>query len=287
MPMDSLKRVAALNDISCLGKCSLTVALPIVSATGVECACIPTALLSTHTGGFTGYTFLDLADQILPIARHWRREGFHFDGIFTGYMASPAQAALIGEAIGLLRASDTLVMVDPVMADNGCFYAGFDESMAEAFRGLLPQADIITPNVTEAAFLTGLPYREGPQETACAEELLSKLATLCPGIVAITGIRFSEEEVGCLALDGRSGELYMAARAAYPGAFHGSGDIFASAFGSLLVRGAELGGALEAAMSLVSDSIERTFQRGAPRHYGSDFEGALPAYTEQVERLFA
>jgi pyridoxine kinase len=178
-------------------------------------------------------------------------------------------------------------MVDPVMADNGCFYAGFDETMAAAFRGLLPQADIITPNVTEAAFLTGLPYREGPQEMAYAQELLSKLASLCPGIIAVTGIRFSEEEIGCLALDGRSGELYMAARHAYPGAFHGSGDIFASAFGSLLVRGATLSGALEAAMSLVSDSIEHTFRRGAPRHYGSDFEGALPAYVERVKQLFA
>jgi pyridoxine kinase len=287
MSNEALKRVAAINDISCLGKCSLTVALPVVSASGVECACIPTALLSTHTGGFTGYTFLDLADQILPVARHWKAEGFHFDGIFTGYMASPAQAALIGEVIGLLRASDTLVMVDPVMADDGRFYTGFDETMAGAFRGLMPQADIITPNVTEAAFLTGLPYRPGPLDPVYTEELLSRLAALCPGIVAVTGIRFQEEEVGCLALDTRSGERLMAARPAYPGAFHGSGDIFASAFGSLLVRGAGLYDALEASLSLVSDSIERTFRHGAPRHYGSDFEGALPAYIGQVNRLFS
>lgn len=286
MSSANLKRVAAINDISCLGKCSLTAELPIVSATGVECACIPTALLSTHTGGFTGYTFLDLSDQVLPVARHWKAEGFRFDGIFTGYMASPAQAELISEVINLLRSEDTLVMVDPAMADHGKFYAGFDHSIVEAFRLLLPRADVITPNLTEAAFLAGLPYREAPLGRDYVEELLQRLRALCPGIVTVTGIQYDADEVGNLALDGRSGERHLSMREAYPGTFHGSGDIFAAAYGALLVRGAALGEALECATSLVSDSIARTYRSGNPCPYGSDFEGALPAYTARVEALF-
>ncbi len=287
MSHEVLKRVAAVNDISCLGKCSLSVALPVVSASGVECACIPTALLSTHTGGFTGYTFTDLAGEILPIARHWQREGFRFDGIFTGYMASPAQAELIGQLIGLLRSPETLIMVDPAMADHGAYYAGFGDSMAEAFRGLLLQADVTTPNITEAAFLSGLPFMEAPHSEAYVEELLSRLGKLCRGVVTVTGIQYDAEHMGSLAFNVKTGERHMSMSIAHPGAFHGTGDIFASAYGALLVRGAKLGDALDAATSLVADSVGHTVARGTPRHYGSDFEFALPAYIRRVDALFS
>lgn len=159
-----LKRIAAIHDLSGLGKCSLTVALPVISATGVECACIPTAVLSTHTGEFTGWTFRDLSDDMLPIARHWQREGVRIDGIYSGYLASPEQAELLAQTIDCIAAPDTLVIVDPVMADNGIYYSQIDERMCAAFRRLLSRADVITPNITEAALLAGLPYE--PARTA-------------------------------------------------------------------------------------------------------------------------
>ena len=128
--------VAAIHDLSGLGKCSLTVALPVISATGVECACIPTAVLSTHTGEFTGWTFRDLSDDMLPIARHWQREGVRIDGIYSGYLASPEQAELLAQTIDCIAAPDTLVIVDPVMADNGIYYSQIDDRMCAAFRRL-------------------------------------------------------------------------------------------------------------------------------------------------------
>ena len=261
--------------------------LPIASATGVECACIPTALLSTHTAVFSGYAFTDLAGEILPIAEHWAREGIHFDGIFTGYMPSPQQGELIARAIRLLRSEDTLVMVDPAMADHGSYYHGLDDRIAEAFRSLLPEADIITPNVTEAAFLTSIPYREAPQDEEYVERLLQELGKLCHGIVTVTGIQYREHEVGTIAYNVRTGERSMVMDKAYPGAFHGAGDIFASAYGSLLIRGASLQDALECATKLVGDSVARTHAHGTPKHYGSDFEGALPEYIRRTEKLFA
>ena len=140
-----LKRIAAIHDLSGLGKCSLTVALPVISATGVECACIPTAVLSTHTGEFTGWTFRDLSDDMLPIAHHWQRIGARIDGVYSGYLASPEQAQLLAQTLDCIAAPDTLVVIDPVMADNGSYYSKIDDRMCAAFRRLLSRADVITP----------------------------------------------------------------------------------------------------------------------------------------------
>ena len=266
--LPKLKRICAVHDISGFGKCSLTVALPVVSATGVECACIPTALLSTHTGEFTGWTRRDLTDQMLPIARHWADCGIEFDGIYSGYLASPEQELVLEEVIGTLAGPDTLVICDPAMADNGEFYAGFDESMAEAFRRLCARADIITPNVTEAAMLAGLLERHAGR------------------FIAITGVHPAEGVIGTVVRDRQTGEERSAMSAALPGMFYGTGDIFASAFSALLVRGASVGDALDAAAGLVRESIERCYERGAPRPYGVDFEGALPDYVRRVQEIF-
>lgn len=135
-----LKRIAAIHDLSGLGKCSLTVALPVISATGVECACIPTAVLSTHTGEFTGWTFRDLSDDMLSIAHHWQRIGVRIDGVYSGYLASPEQAQLLAQTLDCIAAPDTLVVIDPVMADNGSYYSKIDDRMCAAFRRLLSRA---------------------------------------------------------------------------------------------------------------------------------------------------
>lgn len=281
-----LKRIAAIHDLSGLGKCSLTVALPVISATGVECACIPTAVLSTHTGEFTGWTFRDLSDDMLPIARHWRREGVRIDGIYSGYLASPEQAELLAQTIDCIAAPDTLVIVDPVMADNGIYYSQIDDRMCAAFRRLLSRADVITPNITEAALLAGLPYEPGTHSDAYLAQLFRALGALGAGVVTVTGVRPQPDVIGNVACDCRTGEMYASMRPAHPGLFYGTGDVFASALSGLLVRGAPLSDALETATALTDESICRSLWRDTPRHFGVDFEGALPAYIRRVEKIF-
>lgn len=284
--LPKLPRMAAIHDISGLGKCSLTVALPIVSATGVECCCIPTALLSTHTGGFTDWTFTDLSGDIVPIAEHWHKLGVGFDAIYSGYLASPAQGRLLERAIELLRNENTLIVVDPAMADNGRYYANLGDEMAESFRRLIKQADIITPNMTEACFLTGVEYKTGVHDTAYVTELIDRLSELGPAFVAVTGVSCDTGSVGIVARDNCSGKMCSVMKPALDGTFHGSGDVFASAFAALLTRGAALEDALLTAEEFVTAAIERTAQRDTPRHYGLDFEGVLPEYIEMCKKLF-
>ena len=285
--LPKLKRLCAVNDVSGFGKCSLTVALPVVSATGVECACIPTALLSTHTGEFTGWTRRDLSDQMLPIARHWAGCGIEFDGIYSGYLASPEQALLLEEVIGTLASPDTLVVCDPAMADNGVYYSGFDGAMTQAFRRLCARADVITPNVTEAALLSGAEYRAAPHPREYIERLFDGLERHAGRYIAITGVHPAEGVIGTVVRDRETGDERSEMSAAYPGMFYGTGDIFASAFAALLVRGAGVGDALAAASALVREAIERCFVRGTPRPYGVDFEGALPDYVRRVQEIFS
>lgn len=278
-------RIAAIHDISGFGKCSLTVALPIISATGAECVCLPTALLSTHTGEFTGYTFKDLSDEMLPIAHHWRKVGVEFDGVYSGYLAGAQQAELLKRAIEILRTEKTKIIVDPVMADNGRYYSNFGDEMCWAFKDLCREADIITPNITEAAFMTGIPYCAGTHSEEYISSLLQGLAQICSGIIALTGVRTNAGSIGAVAYSPKTGARHCAVRPVREGAFHGTGDVFASAFSALLLRGAGLADATETAIMLVGDSIERTVRRETPRRNGVDFEGALPKYISVVSRL--
>ena len=285
--MEDLFRIAAIHDISGFGKCSLTVALPVISASGVECACLPTALLSTHTGGFEDFTFKDLSDEMLPIARHWRKESITFNGIYSGYLASAKQEETLEEIIDLIANEKTQIIVDPVMADNGRYYSNLGNDMCLAFRRLIGKAHIITPNITEAALLTGLPYSEGPHDTEYLASLMNGLSKLCSGIIAITGVCPDKNSVGVYAVDTKTGESCLCANTKEDGIFCGTGDLFASAFAALTLRGASLGDAVETATSLVQESIERTVCRGTPRRNGVDFESALPNYIGRVSKLFA
>ena len=280
-----LKRIAAVHDLSGLGKCSLTVALPVISAAGVECACIPTALLSTHTGEFTGWTLRDLTDEMLPIARHWKRTGAQFDGVYTGYLANPAQAQTLEQVIDLISNPETTLIVDPVMADNGSYYSNMGEEMCAAFRHLIRRADVITPNITEAALLTGMDYTPDGHDEEYLRRMFDSLAAMGPRMIAVTGIR-SGGMIGNAAYDAQTGETFRALRPMHEGLFYGTGDIFASSLAALLVRGADLPSALEIATALTDDSIARSLRHDTPRRFGVDFEGALPAYMDRVRNLF-
>ncbi|MBQ9044534.1 MAG: pyridoxamine kinase [Oscillospiraceae bacterium] len=282
-----LRRLAAVHDLSGLGKCSLTVALPIVSATGVECACIPTAVLSTHTGEFTGWTLRDLHEDMVPIARHWASTGAAFDGVYSGYLATPEQTAALREIIRLLARPDFHVIVDPVMADNGSYYSNLDDRMCRAFRALLSDADVVTPNVTEAALLADMPYRHDGHDEAYLRALAERLSALGPGTVVITGARPTPGEIGNLAYDRDTGALELCVHEAHPGFFYGTGDIFAAALAALLVRGAPVSDALRIATDLTDACIRRSLRHDTPRRFGVDFEGALPDYIRSVEKLFS
>jgi len=285
--MEQLKRLLAVNDLSGIGKCSLTVALPVVSATGVECACMPTTVLSTHTAIFRDFTVRDLSDQILPMARHWKKEGLSFDGICTGYMANAGQAELIEEVIRLCRNENTLVIVDPAMADNGHYYAMLGDDVRDAFRKLITHAHVVTPNVTEAALLTGIPYQAGCQSMEYVQTLLRSLVSMGPHTAVITSVCTADGLIGNVALDARTGQLVSTFRPVTEGRFHGTGDLFTAAFAALLLRGATLEAAMEIGGALLDESIRQTVARGTPLHWGVAFEGALPAYIHRVEALFA
>ena len=158
-----MKRILTIQDISCLGKCSLTVALPLLSAMGVETVILPTAVLSTHTM-FSGFTCKDLSDQLGPITEHWKKEDITFDAIYTGYLGTEEEIETVKEIIRTFRGPETLVFVDPAMGDNGKLYPAFDEQYAKKNATLCAVADVIVPNLTEASFMTGLPYREEYEE---------------------------------------------------------------------------------------------------------------------------
>ena len=181
-----MKRILTIQDISCFGKCSVTVALPLLSAMGIETAILPTAVLSTHTL-FKGFTCKDLSDQLVPITDHWKQEGITFDAIYTGYLGTEEEIDTVIRIIEEFRNENTLVIVDPAMGDNGKLYPAFNEHYAKKNADLCAVADIIDPNITEASFMTGLPYREEYSEDYVREMLLAlaKIGTKTP---ILTGV---------------------------------------------------------------------------------------------------
>ena len=194
-----MKRVLTIQDISCFGKCSLTVALPVISAMGVETAVIPTAVLSTHTM-FKNFTVKDLTDQIVPITEHWRAEGIGFDAVYTGYLGSFEQIEIVEKLFDDFADSDTLRFIDPVMADNGKLYPAFDEAYAARNAELCRHADFIVPNITEACFMTGTDYRETTDEVYI-KNLLEKLGALGPKTSVLTGVSLAPGKTGVMGLD--------------------------------------------------------------------------------------
>jgi pyridoxine kinase len=278
------KRVAAIHDISCFGKCSLTVALPIISAAGIECAVIPTAILSTHTGGFDGYTYRDLTDDILPIFNHWLSLDLRFDAAYSGFLGAN-QIDIVAEIFDKLHERGALIVADPVMADNGALYSLFPPDFPDGMRELCRRADIILPNITEAALMLGEEYREGPYTREYIEDILRKLAALPRRIAVLTGVYFDDNELGAACIDVKTGDIAYAMAKKIPGAYHGTGDVFASAFvADFLRRGDANSGdtnifnarnALQLAANFTSASVERTRLAGTDIRYGVNFEEEL------------
>ena len=269
-----------VQDISCVGKCSLTVALPIISAAGVEAAVLPTAVLSTHTA-FSEFTFRDLTDEIAPIGETLKRLNIDFDAIYTGYLGSFEQLSLVGKFFDDFKRDGTFILIDPVMADNGNLYKGFTEEFAKAMGELCAKADLIVPNITEAAYMLGIPYNPDYDEEYI-RGLLRSLTTLgCPR-AALTGIGFTPDEIGVYYYDSIEDKYFKYFNERLPVSYHGTGDTYASAALGAIMRGISVEDSLAIAVDFTLEAMKKTEADPNHRFYGVNFEEALPYYIEKI-----
>jgi pyridoxine kinase len=267
----SYKKILTIQDISCVGQCSLTVALPILSACGMETCILPSAILSTHTAGFSGFTFRDLTDDMPDIQKHWQKENIRFRAIYTGYLGSIKQIAYVKDILQTMGTEDCVRVVDPAMADNGQLYSIFDMAYVEAMKGLCGVADVLLPNITEACFLTGVEYRETYDE-AYIQTLLEKLLALGAKAVVLTGVSYKEGKTGVVVYE--NGNLSYYEHDKVSKGCHGTGDVYASAFTGALMNDKSLFEAAKIAADYTVKCIINT-QGDSDHWYGAKFETAL------------
>lgn len=273
------KRLLTIQDISCVGQCSLTVALPIISACGIETAILPSSVLSNHTApGFTGWTFTDLTNDMPKILERWLTEKIDFDAFYTGYV-SKTQIPYILDIMKKTARKDALRIVDPVMADNGQMYAGFDLDFPNEMKKLCDGADVIMPNLTEACFLLGLEY-DPTQTKEKVEKILKDLYKLGSKNVILTGVSFDETKLGTATFNGSTVDYYFAEKQAV--SCHGTGDVFASAVCGALMNGKSLNESAAIGADFVVESIKKTAS-DKDHWYGVKFEKALPYLIERLK----
>lgn len=269
-------RVAAIHDLSGFGRCSLSIVMPTLSAMGVQCCPLPTAYLSTHTGGFSGNTFLDLTDQIAPVTAHWNSEGVTFDAVYTGFMGSREQMTLTADFIRTFKTKRTCIIIDPVMGDHGKPYRTYTDEMCAAMGELAALADVITPNRTEAAIMLGEPYEALTldSEDDCRKwaRALSRNGTRS---VVLTGVSLADDTVGAVCYDREGDEVTFVQAKRVHEQFHGTGDLFASVLTGALCRGRNLHDAAQLASDFVSAVAAHTAAQDYPRREGVDFEPLL------------
>lgn len=269
--MKLYKRILTIQDISCVGQCSLTVALPILSACGVETGVLPSAVLSTHTAGFTGFTFRDLTDDMPGISAHWQKEGIKFDAVYTGYLGSVKQIGFVEEIMDHCGKDHCAKIVDPAMADGGKLYPLFDDEYVRGMKELCGRADIVLPNITEACFLVGAEYKESYDE-AYIDGLCRDLAAIGPKTVVLTGVGYSPEKTGVVVYENGAKKYYEHKKIAK--GCHGTGDVYASAFVGAMMNGRSAYDAARIAADYTVKCIENT-QRDPDHWYGVMFETAL------------
>ena len=269
-------RIAAIHDLSCFGRCSLTIALPVLSAMGCQCCPLPTALLSAHTG-ISGFTFLDTTDEMRRISAHWSQLSLHFQAIYTGFLGSAPQINLVEDFLRRFHVPDTLLVMDPVMGDHGTPYKTCTPALRQGLRELVAQADVITPNLTEAAILLDIPYHES--QTADASELVRALSLQGQRSVVLTGYAAAPGQVGALCYDRDTRQVEAVQTARVPQDFPGTGDLFASVLTGALTRGAPLLQSARTAVDFVGSCVARSVAEGAGEAEGVDFEPLLRQLT--------
>ena len=279
----STPRVAAIHDMSGFGRCSLTVAIPILSAMGIQCCPLPTAFLSTHTGGFEGFTFLDMTDELPKVAAHWKSLGLEFQAVYSGFLGSARQIAIVEDFLREFRGADTAAVIDPVMGDHGEVYQTYTPAMCAGMARLAELADVITPNLTEAALLLGVPYDALPAGEAGCREVVERLSLDGRRSVVLTGASTAPELTGAMCFDAKTGRTEAVQTRRVPQEFHGTGDVFASVLTGALVQGASLPDAVRQAVDFVRACAERTAKAGIPMREGVEFEPLLGLLTQPVD----
>lgn len=273
------KRILAIHDISCYGRCSLTVALPIISASGAECTVLPTAVLSTHTGGFTGFTFTDLTGDMMKIAEHWKSENVEFDYIYTGYLGSFEQLQIVENIIKMNPKAK--VVIDPVMGDHGKLYGAFTPEFAKGMAHLCRLADVVMPNMTEAAFMTDHEYLETPFTKEQVKSVLESVMKLGCKNAILTGVAYDEGHLGSAVYDGET--LCYSEEEKVNGMYHGTGDVFGSAFVGALAAGKTIAEANEIAVKFTRETIKRKYEEQSDYRNGVPFETCLTYYAELLK----
>lgn len=269
-------KIASLQDISCYGQCSLTVALPVLSALGHETVILPSAILSTHTAGFQGFTCLDLTDELPKILDHWAREHIRFDAVYTGYIGDPRQFDMVLRLKRDFLAPGGKLVVDPAMADNGKLYPALGPAIVEGMRRIVAEADLILPNLTEAAFLLDRPYDPAPAREA-AEDTLRALSAMGPAVSVLTGVSPSPGRLGAVAYDRAANAFTDYFTEEVPRHYHGTGDLFSSVFVGDWVRGKGVHASLRDSADFVVAAIKNTIDD--PTHpYGVKYEPLLARF---------
>ncbi len=277
-----MKRILTIQDISCLGKCSTTIALPLISAMGVETVILPTAVLSTHTM-FKNFTVKDLTDELIPITDHWKSENVHFDAIYTGYLGSAEEIDIVKRIFREFKTDDTLIFIDPVMADNGKLYPAFDLAYAKLNAGLCGEADVIVPNITEACFMTDTEYKETYDESYI-KDLLQKLSALGAKKSVLTGVSLSEGKTGVYGFDSEKNDYFIYQNDRVDAQYHGTGDVFSSVSVGALMRGFSMEDAFRIAADYTADTIRETLKNPEKPWYGVDFEATIPELIELLKK---
>ncbi len=275
-----MKRIVSIQDLSCVGKCSLGVALPVFSVMGLEAVALPTALLSAHTA-FDGFYSLDLTETLAPIAAHWQAMDLKFDAVCSGYLGSCVQARMLETLFD--ENEDALHFVDPVLGDHGRLYSGMDAAMVEAMRALVRRASVITPNLTEASLLTGLPYTDAPDE-AEVSRLLDALLSLGAQTAILTGIRSGDGNIRVAAAS-QNGAHFYAENEYIQGIYHGTGDLFAAVCAGSLTLGVSAQDAVALAAETVGRAIAETRRADDARWYGVQFEPCLATLFARVREI--
>lgn len=270
-------RVAAVHDLSCIGRCSLTVIMPLLSAMGIQVCPLPTAVLSSHLGGFKEMAFCDFTERMVDFYQHWQKEGIEFDCIYSGFVASKEQMAVVQSFIAAFSANRPLVLVDPVMGDEGKLYSTYTPQMQDAMKELVAKADVITPNYTEACFLLGEPYQEAAQQPNMMEPWLERLAEMGPEKVVLTGVRAADDHLFNMGYDRRLKRHWRVAARRIPAHYPGTGDAFASVLAGALLKGDSLPEAMQRATEFVSLAVKLTHKAGTPQREGVLLEKALPS----------
>ncbi len=274
------KKILTIQDISCVGQCSLTVALPILSVCGMETCILPSAVLSNHTAGFSGFTFRDLTDDMPDIQKQWIKEGVKFDCIYTGYLGSTKQIAYVKNILQTMGSAECVKVVDPAFADGGRLYPIFNDEYVQAMKPLCACADILLPNISEACFLTSTEYKE-TYDVAYVENLMDKLGKLGCKTIVLTGVSYRDGYTGVAVRENGKTQYYEHERIAK--GCHGTGDVYASAFVGALQNGFTVFDSAKLAADYTVECIKATI--GDESHwYGVKFELAIPYLIKRLNR---